>query len=171
MYIRLSTKEDLDSKLKLYEEARQFMRENGNGGQWGNDKPSVEQVIRDEEKGISYVCVDPEGKSGVKTPDDIVACFVYYIGEDPNYDTIRDGTWPDDSAYSVVHRIATKRGTHGVGTFCLNWAHKQHAPLRMDTHRNNRPMQNLLRKTGFEYCGIITLLDDDGSDRDAFIWR
>ena len=171
MYIRKSVKEDLPAKLKLYEEARQFMRENGNADQWGNNKPTKEQIIQDEEQGICYVCLDPDGESGVKAMNDIVACFVYYEGVAPNYAEIREGAWPDDRPYSVVHRITTKVGSHGVGTFCLKWAHDQHAPLRMDTHRNNKPMQNLLRKVGFEYCGVITLMDDDGSDRDAFIWR
>ena len=171
MYIRKSTEEDLPAKLQLYEEARQFMRENGNASQWGDHKPTLEQILRDERQGISYVCIDPDGQSGVKAPLDIVACFVYYVGVDPNYDEIRDGAWPNDTPYATVHRITTKTGSHGVGTFCLNWAHDQHAPLRMDTHRDNKPMQNLLRKVGFEYCGVISLIDDDGSDRDAFIWR
>lgn len=171
MYIRKSVKEDLPAKRKLYEEARQFMRENGNADQWGDQYPLEEKMLADDENGISYVCVDPDGESGVKTSDGIVACFAYFVGEDPNFETIREGAWPNEDVYAVVHRIATKRGTHGVGTFCLKWAHEQHQPLRIDTHRKNIPMQKLLRKIGFEYCGIITLVSSDGSDRDAFIWR
>ena len=93
---------------------------------------------------------------------------MYFVGEEPDYRVMVEGAWPDERPYSVVHRIATKRGTHGVAKFCLSWAYEQHAPLRMDTHKNNLPMQNLLRKCGFRPCGVIRI-HEDGSLRDAFI--
>ena len=38
--------------------------------------------------------------------------------------------------------------------------------LRIDTHENNKVMQHLILKNGFEKCGIIYV--DDGSPRVAF---
>ena len=38
--------------------------------------------------------------------------------------------------------------------------------IKVDTHEQNIPMQNLLKKNGFEYCGIIYL--EDGGKRVAF---
>ena len=38
--------------------------------------------------------------------------------------------------------------------------------LRIDTHEDNVPMQNLLKKLGFTYCGTIYVLRD--SARMAF---
>ena len=38
--------------------------------------------------------------------------------------------------------------------------------IRIDTHRDNIPMQKMLNKNGFIYCGIIYLLD--GKERFAF---
>lgn len=38
--------------------------------------------------------------------------------------------------------------------------------VRIDTHRDNQPMQALLKKCGFAYCGRIFLAD--GSERIAF---
>ena len=38
--------------------------------------------------------------------------------------------------------------------------------LKVDTHEENIPMQNLLKKNGFKYCGIIYL--EDGGKRVAF---
>ena len=38
--------------------------------------------------------------------------------------------------------------------------------IRIDTHEDNLPMQNLLKKNNYEYCGIIYL--EDRSKRLAF---
>ena len=38
--------------------------------------------------------------------------------------------------------------------------------LRIDTHEKNLVMQNLVKKTGFSYCGIIYV--DDGTKRLAY---
>ena len=40
------------------------------------------------------------------------------------------------------------------------------ASIRVDTHRDNLPMQRMLQKNGFIYCGIIYLAD--GKERFAF---
>lgn len=158
MEIRQSTMEDLPVLMELYADAREFMREHGNESQWGDTYPPEELVREDIRSGISYVCIQEE----------ILACFVFYIGDEPDYREMTEGSWPDDRPYAVVHRITTRKSTHGVARFCLDWVSEQHSPVRMDTHRNNVPMQNLLRKCGFEYCGTIRL-QADGSFRDAFI--
>ena len=38
--------------------------------------------------------------------------------------------------------------------------------IKVDTHENNIPMQSLLKKNGFEYCGVVYL--EDGGKRVAF---
>jgi hypothetical protein len=38
--------------------------------------------------------------------------------------------------------------------------------LRMDTHRDNQPMQRFLEKKDFEGCGIVFV--EDGSERIAY---
>ena len=43
---------------------------------------------------------------------------------------------------------------------------KEFPNLKIDTHRDNYPMQKSLKKNGFEYCGIIYLAD--GNERLAF---
>ena len=50
-----------------------------------------------------------------------------------------------------------------IGRLCLEG---NFAVIRVDTHRDNRTMQRLLRKNGFCYCGIIYL--EDKSERLAF---
>lgn len=105
MIIRKSTMEDLPKIMEMYEEARQFMRDNGNPDQWGTSNPKEEWIVLDIEDGDSYVCT----KDG-----EIVGTFYFRIGEDPTYRQIHDGAWMDDSSYGVVHRITTDRKARGT---------------------------------------------------------
>lgn len=150
MFIRNTTINDLEYIEQIYIHAREFMRQTNNPTQWGNHKPSLSQMIQDIECGKSYVCVNED--------DEVVGVFYFSIEEDVTYNYI-EGKWLNNEKYGVVHRIAVKENTKGIGTFCLNWAISQCDNLRIDTHENNQPMRSLLKKIGFTYCGIIYLLD------------
>lgn len=152
MEIRKTRMEELDQVMAIYAHARKFMAEHGNATQWGQTKPARELVIEDITQGKSYVCVE-DGK--------LAAVFFYQKGVDATYITIYDGAWKNDLAYGVVHRIASAGTVKGAGAFCLNWAFEQCGNLKIDTHHDNIVMQNLLKKLGFEYCGIIHLMDGD----------
>lgn len=164
MYIRKSTMEDLPEILELYRQARKFMRDHGNAGQWGDSYPEPEIVIRDIREGNSYLCVERVKETGAERP---LAVFFYSGQADPDYDRIDDGEWMNDAPYGVVHRIASGfGGRRGAASFCIAWAFEQCGNLRMDTHRDNIPMQKLLKKSGFVRCGQIYIRD--GSPRIAF---
>ena len=155
MKIRHSTEDDLSQIMKIYEYARRFMAEHGNPDQWGPTNWPPEELIRSDIKNNnSYACVH-NGR--------IVAAFFFTQGKDiePAYHVIEDGTWLDDGPYGVVHRLAGDGTVSGVGSFCLKWAFEQCGHLRIDTHGDNLVMQNLLKKCGFTYCGIIHVLEDD----------
>lgn len=157
MEIRKTKRNELDQVMAIYEYARGFMAEHGNPTQWGTTEPPRELVEQDIENGKSYVCVE-NGK--------IAAVFYYAKEADETYANIYEGSWPNDKEYGVVHRIASAGIVKGAGSFCLNWAYEQCKNLRIDTHRNNVVMQNLLKKNGFAYCGIIYI--KDGTERFAY---
>lgn len=157
MEIRKSTMTDLDDIMNLYEQGRIFMRENGNASQWGNNYPSLELIEEDIKQGISYVCEED---------NIIVGTFMFYKGIDETYLKIYDGEWLNDKPYGVIHRITTSKRSKGVASFCLEWCYKQCNNLKIDTHEDNIPMQNLLKKNGFIRCGIIYL--KSGDERIAF---
>ena len=48
--------------------------------------------------------------------------FYYRLGEEPDYEKIREGRWLNEEPYGVVHRITTGGSHKGAGSFCLNWA-------------------------------------------------
>lgn len=155
--IRTANMSDLPEILKIYADARQYMRENGNPSQWGKHHPAESILRADIEAQRLYVCTE----KGL-----ILGVFYYCQGEDPTYKQIFGGQWLNDESYGVIHRIAVAAHQKGVATFCFDYALSQCSNLRIDTHADNLPMQKSLQKNGFQRCGIIYL--ENGEERIAF---
>jgi hypothetical protein len=51
MFIRKTEIKDLDNVMMIYEDARSFMKENGNPNQWGDSYPERELIKRDISEG------------------------------------------------------------------------------------------------------------------------
>lgn len=155
MEMRKSTERDIPRMLEIYAGARAFMAAHGNPNQWGPKNWPPEALLRrDIAEGRSYVCVH-DGR--------VVGTFCYFFGKDvePTYARIEDGAWQDDSPYGVVHRLAGDGSVKGIGAFCIDWAFEQCGHLRIDTHGDNRVMQSLLERLGFERRGTIYVEEDD----------
>jgi len=155
-HIRKTTMADIESVMVVYSFAQNMMAEYGNCDQWGTVHPPRALIEEDIRIGQSYVCV-----SG----DEILAVFMVSTIPDPTYDII-NGAWLDDKPYAVVHRIARGRNGKGAGEFCLNWCFKEFGNVRIDTHEANLPMITLLKRLGYEYCGIIWI--ENGDERLAY---
>lgn len=157
MLIRRAVASDVEAANEIYDTARKFMRETGNLGQWTSTYPGREDILRGIEDGTSFVC---------EMDGEIVATFYFRVGEDPTYKKIYDGEWKNGEPYAAVHRVAVKYHRLGIADFCYSECFKMHPNLKIDTHRDNIPMQRSLEKCGFEYCGIIHLLT--GEERMAY---
>lgn len=156
MKIRKSKPEDIVRIMEIYDFARKFMAESGNPNQWGpTNWPPKELIKNDIKTGNSYVCVNAS--------DEIIATFYFTYGKDiePTYAEITEGSWIDDSAYGVIHRLASDGSQKGIGSFCINWAYNQCNHIRIDTHIDNTVMQNLVKKLGFIHCGTIYVEQDN----------
>ena len=156
MRIRKTTEADFDRVMEIYAYARDFMSRTGNPDQWGPTNWPPEALIHNDiQEGDSYVCTNDDGN--------VIGVFCFIQGKDiePTYHEITDGAWMDDSAYGVVHRVASDGSERGIGQFCLNWAFEQCGHLRIDTHTDNKVMQSLLTKLGFIKCGIIHVVEDN----------
>ena len=159
MNVRNSTYEDLPEILKVYENGREIMRQNGNPTQWGDKFPAKEKIIRDIENKTGYV---------IEENGEICGVFAFIIGPDPTYAVIEDGEWLNDSdEYGTIHRIATNGKARGIFDACLNYCESRINNIRIDTHPNNRAMLHLIPSRGFQRCGII-YTEDDGTQRIAF---
>lgn len=164
MKIRIATKSDIDRILEIYAEARAYMKLQGNPEQWGDEYPPKSLIENDIENGKCFVCEDEE---------EIGAVFYFAIERDKTYDVIKDGQWRNDRSYGVVHRIAVGETMHnrGVAGICIDYAVNECKKagvydLRMDTHKDNLPMQHFLEKHDFRKCGKIYV--EDGSERIAY---
>ena len=156
MEIRKTVEADVPQLMKMYAYARDFMAKTGNPNQWGpNNWPPEELIHNDIKEGNSYVCVNDAGN--------VIGTFYYIEGKDiePTYINIEDGAWIDDSVYGVIHRLASDGSEKGIGKFCIDWAFSQCNHLRVDTHTDNKVMQNLFAKLGFKKCGIIHVIQDN----------
>jgi RimJ/RimL family protein N-acetyltransferase len=162
MIIRKALIKDIDIIMRIYEEARDFMRSIGNGSQWGDRFPPRDSIVSNINSGDLYVCVDEINKT-----DEILGVFYFKVEDEPTYKIIDGGVWlNDDEPYGVVHRLAGSRKAKGIGAFCLDWCEKQFGNIRIDTHRDNIVMRKVLEKAGYIYCGIIYVAN--GSERMAF---
>lgn len=158
MEIRHTQRSDLPVLLEIFAGARRFMAENGNPNQWGDHTPTQQMLEEDIAAGRSYVCIQ-DGH--------ITATFFLSTAGEPTYRVIREGAWLDDAPYGVVHRIAAAEQGHGAAAYCLEWCLEQCGNIRIDTHRDNKPMQRLLQRLGYTYCGRIDLENGRG-ERLAF---
>ena len=160
--VRTATENDLPRILEIYAIARDFMRANGNSSQWGDGYPGKELLSDDIAQGHLYCIVD-EG-------DSACPCGVFALidGDDPTYDKIFEGAWKSSTPYATVHRIASDGTRSGLFAAAIQYARTRFDHLRIDTHRDNLPMQRCIEKQGFEYCGIIYI--EDGTPRLAYEW-
>ncbi len=159
MQIRHAEVHELGRIKEIYENAVNFMRSTGNADQWTGGYPSKEIILADIESRYLYVCEEN---------GEWLAVFFYRHGDDPTYGVIYDGEWLNDEAYGVIHRIAVTDAARGRGAaaFCYEYALSNSVNVKIDTHRDNLPMQRSLLKNGFSYCGIIHL--ENGDERLAY---
>lgn len=148
--IRLATKEDKNEVLKIYNDAKKFIKEY-NSPQWQSGYPNEQSFDNDLLNNSIYVNIKENKIVGVAT----------ILSYEPTYEIIEYGKWLNDEPYKVIHRIATSIDSLGKGyasdflSFINNELKSKN--IRIDTHELNKPMIKFLIKNGFEYCGIIYL--------------
>ena len=157
MEIRFAKINEIDEIKDIYNSAKSFMNKCGNTTQWVNDYPQREILLDDIKNNRLFVCLNN---------NKIVAVFCFFIGEEPTYNKIYNGKWLNTAAYGVIHRIAVTKHNKGLATFCIKWCLNNFHNIKIDTHKNNIPMQKTILKNGFKYCGIIR--KTDGTRRLAY---
>lgn len=161
MEIRNAKPEDLLQIRGIYDVAKTYMDASGNPNQWVVGYPPEEYLSEDIALSRLYVCEEDATLHGV---------FLFDVMEDLTYHYI-EGAWMNDAPYGVIHRIASKGTKKGIFRlaleFCMEKMKEQNVTnLRIDTHEDNKTMQHLVEKCGFERCGNIYLAN--GSPRIAY---
>lgn len=144
--IRHARPEELAKIMEIYADARAFMAANGNAEQWSDGYPQKEVLQEDLNQERLYV-YEEDGEIG--------AAFVFFAGEEPDYETSVSGAWTSPKPYGVLHRIAVVKYGKGIASKCLEWCYEQCHCMRGDTGQKNKSMQRLFEKNGFTQCTMI----------------
>lgn len=150
MKIRKTQEIDIKEVLEIYDCAKAFMKANNNPNQWEANYPSEITLREDIKNHVSYVIEDDEGE--------ILGTFAFIIGEDKTYKFI-EGKWQSNKEYGTIHRIASNGREKNIAKICFDYCLKKIDYLRIDTHKDNIPMQKAIKRYGFKECGIIYVRD------------
>ena len=163
MKLRKAQQREAEICYQCIEDARAYHKSLG-FEQWHPDYPTRQTILDDIDRNIGFVFADENGVVGY-------CCII--IGEEPAYRSI-DGAWKTDRPYAVVHRMAFSRSARGHGlsaeafelirAFCLS---NHIDAIRADTQDENKVMQHILAREGFEYCGLVQF---DGGPKLAYEW-
>ena len=164
---RPAVTEDIPRILEIVQAARESLGRFGID-QWQGPYPGAERFEEDIRLEQCFI-VEHDGETG--------AFFVLSTLPEPDYDAITDGKWSSEQPYCVLHRAAVAKEYRGSGMSqaLMRCADEQarvygRKCIRVDTHRKNKPMQNLLRESGYRYRGNILVDAEPGHDphRQAF---
>ena len=155
---RRAVPEDMDALLDILGQAKAYLRESG-VDQWQEGYPNREALMADMEAGRGWL-FECEGRpAGYE-------CIS--MSPEECYRDI-DGAWlTEGENYAVIHRAmaaAKYRGTM-LATEMFGFAAELAAGLgkasvRVDTHRDNRAMNRLCTKLGYQFCGVVDLSSVD----------
>ncbi len=158
---------DIPRILEIVQDARESLGRH-HIDQWQGPYPDSARFEEDIRLGQCFV---------LEHAGDRAAFFVLSPLEEPGYAAITDGKWSANIPYCVLHRAAVAKEYRGSGMAqaLIRCAEEQARVyglkcIRADTHKKNKPMQNLLRESGFRYRGNIQVQSEPGHDpqRQAF---
>lgn len=163
MKLRKAKRNEAKLCYQCIEDARVYHKSMG-FVQWHKDYPTQQTILDDIEQKVGYVFEDEKKIIGY-------CCMI--IGDEPAYHKI-EGAWKTNRPYAVVHRMAFDQKARGEGLskkafdlikkFCQS---NDIYAIRVDTQDENKVMQHILDREGFQYCGLIQF---DGGPKLAYEW-
>lgn len=156
MHFRKASSNDTHQILSIINQAKLYFKKEGIN-QWQDGYPNINVIAKDIQQGENYV-LEVEHK--------IIATVMITTKKETSYNLIEEGQWLQHGSYIVIHRMAIDARYKGksIASQLIKNAIPLHPgvkAIRIDTHENNLPMQRLLEKNGFHYCGIIYLSGND----------
>ena len=166
MKFRKAITEDLETLTELVDSAVAAMKADGID-QWQKGYPNKEILTEDIRRGSMYV---------LETEEELVGMLNLQQEPEPSYRRI-DGTWLNDLPYASFHRVCVASSQRGKGYAGILFREAEALSLslgfssfRIDTHPDNRAMQQALSKGGYVPCGTIHLVGgaENGDPRLAY---
>lgn len=155
--LTLAKEEHIPAVMRLLNDAKAFLKAQGID-QWQNGYPNEESIA-----------ADIAAESGYLLTEGGMTVGYLYLGFDgePTYQTIK-GSWKQDGSYAVIHRLTisgTFRG-QGLASAAFKLAERQAkergvGSIRVDTGEANQRMQRVIKRNGYEYCGVVRVSDGE----------
>ena len=148
--LSLAELSELSDCIAILADGRQYQQSQG-FTQWPSGYPAEGDVTQDILAQRGYVLKDK----------DRICAYFYIDFQDSAYPDIK-GAWHSEEAYMVIHRVAVADGYRGKGISDLLFESFEALAkgngiynLRIDTHEKNIPMQRVLARHGYTYCGTV----------------
>ena len=165
MTLRKTVEADISTIMNIVGDAQRYLASQ-NIDQWQDGYPTEKQIRLDIKYEDSFIVLNDA--------NDIIGTTVFTTKKESTYQNI-EGDWitSKNAEYGVIHRLAVGEKYRGLGLakFVFNACEQRLkgmniVSMRIDTHRDNKGMQHLLKKRGYVYCGVIIL--DNGDERLAY---
>lgn len=148
----------IDRVMIIINQAKDLLK--GESMQWQNGYPNEETLREDIAKGDLF---------GLFDKGELIGICALKKGIDANYLHIQNGEWnlrPSTSDL-VIHRVAISKTHHGekLGyTILIDSINKAREmgcnSVKIDTHKNNLAMRQIIREAGFNYKGVVEILSE-----------
>ena len=153
MIFRKATTEDIDTIERMIKAASGRLGAAGID-QWQRGYPNRNSIEKDVEADVGMV---------LALGNEILAYGAVIFTGEPAYDDLTGGRWLTNGEYAVVHRLCVSEIFVGMG-FAKQFMSAAEAmaaesvkSFRIDTHPDNKIMQNLVERMGFTYCGDVVI--------------
>ncbi len=155
MEVKRVKKEEIRQVMEAINDAKTFLKPQSQ--QWQQGYPNEETMEKD---------ILNHNLFGVYLDGELTCVAALIIGIEKTYVNMIEGEWeigvsPNDL---VIHRIAVRNKFRGKGCAKVMMKFAEEYALlnsclsiKIDTHRANLPMQNLVLSNGYKYQGIIDL--------------
>lgn len=153
MIFRKATTEDIDTIERMIKAASGRLGA-ASIDQWQRGYPNRTSIENDVEAGVGMV---------LALGNEILAYGAVIFTGEPAYDDLTGGKWLTDGQYAVVHRLCVSEIFVGMGfakqfmSAAEAMAAERVKSFRIDTHPDNKIMQNLVERMGFTYCGDVVI--------------
>lgn len=153
MIFRKATTEDIDTIERMIKAASGRLGAAGID-QWQRGYPNRTSIENDVEAGVGMV---------LALGNEILAYGAVIFTGEPAYNDLTGGQWLTNGEYAVVHRLCVSEIFVGMGfakqfmSAAEAMAAERVKSFRIDTHPDNKIMQNLVERMGFTYCGDVVI--------------
>jgi GNAT superfamily N-acetyltransferase len=160
--IKLVTLKEFNQAYQIVEDGRKLLKES-NSRQWQYGHPTKELVMNE---------IKSQKLRGIYVDGVLALIAAFSLIPDPSYTKIINGKWlTNTNKYLTIHTLSVKKEycKLGLSKLIFEEAYKvakenNLISVRADTYKMNRIVQHIFSKEGFQYCGIIYLVDETIAD-------